>query len=348
MNDFFKYLDHLVIKPRHKWYPFIGVYYLTYACDFRCPYCSDGSGKPYYKLPQQHPSAQTVKHIVQRMRKSLDHLVITGGEPLQHPEFGEVMCSVSQCRFKTVVLTTNGYAVDRHLEVIAKAVDTLVFSIDTLDAEKADRWHGVVKGSHEKTLDNLARSKDYPGHKYKILISSVVTPENISDLYGVYEMAQRNGFAFAAAPQLVGVYPHTSLQDNKEYQNFFDFLKKEKLHGRSVFGTPLYLGYMRDLRSFPCRPFTMLVVGPNGAVHYPCLELGHEVGNLLEEKTLHQFRAEGERRFGPQPKCGNRCQSACALSFGLLFKHILSVLPEIWLTIISQINSYGIAKGKKQ
>jgi hypothetical protein len=28
---------------RGVWRPLLAVYYLTYSCDFRCPYCSDGA-----------------------------------------------------------------------------------------------------------------------------------------------------------------------------------------------------------------------------------------------------------------------------------------------------------------
>jgi hypothetical protein len=70
----------------------------------------------------------------------------------------------------------------------------------------------------------------------------------------------------------------------------------------------------------------MLVVSPLGEVFYPCLEIGKYSGNLLQENNLHDLRVKGEKLFGPKPNCDNRCHSACALGFGLLFSRPLSFL----------------------
>lgn len=104
---------------------------------------------------------------------------------------------------------------------------------------------------------------------------------------------------------------------------------------RRIFGTIKYLEYMRDLRKFQCRPFTMLVVSPLGEVFYPCLERGNYAGNLLAEDDLHKIREEGEKRFGPQPECDNRCHSACALGFGLGLAHPVDYVSEAGLAVKS-------------
>jgi MoaA/NifB/PqqE/SkfB family radical SAM enzyme len=162
-------------------------------------------------------------------------------------------------------------------------------------------------------MANIERAAHYPGRKYEIIISSVVTPENISDLYQVYRFCKERGFRLAACPHLVGVKANQALVVSRDYRQFFDFLIAEKRRGGFIQGTVDYLEYMRDLRKFSCRPFTMLVVSPTGEVFYPCLELGQFAGNLLAQPDLHQLRQEGLKRFGPQPDCDTRCHSACAL-----------------------------------
>lgn len=72
----------------------------------------------------------------------------------------------------------------------------------------------------------------------------------------------------------------------------------------------------------------MLVVGPTGEVFYPCLELGHPAGNLLEEPDLHRLRQTGCERFGPQPDCRTQSHSACALGFARILANPLSLLHE--------------------
>ncbi len=329
MNDVLKYLYHRYVDGPRRWYPFLSVYYLTYACDFRCPYCSDGAGRPYYTLPAGGtPSAGTAARIIDRIRACVDFLVVTGGEPLQHPEFGDIIRHAGRRRFRNLAVTTNGHQVDVHLEAIASAVDTLVVSVDTLDERKADGWYGIGPGAFAKIRDNLERAAAIPGRRFEIVLSAVATPDNLPDLHEVYDFSQRRGFTFAAAPQLAGVKAAAGLGDADGYRRFFDHLAREKERGRRIFGTPPYLRAMRDLAGFRCRPFTMLVVAPGGEAYYPCLEIGNLAGSLLDAGSLHDLRVAAERRFGPPPRCDVRCHSACALSFALAFDDLLPAVRD--------------------
>jgi MoaA/NifB/PqqE/SkfB family radical SAM enzyme len=329
MNDIFKFLYHKYTTNPKRWYPFLAVYYLTYGCNFRCPYCSDGSGKPYYELPNNTVEPVKVLEIFRNIRKHCTTLVITGGEPLNYSGFGKVITNVKALKFKDVVLTTNGHRLDEYLDNVVDNISNLVISLDTLNAEKADRNFGIGSGTFKKIIANIEKAAKHPKRKFKIEISSVVTPENIHDLYDVYKFSQNRGFTFAAAPHLEGVKANKGLINNDEYYRFYNFLSKEKKNGKKVFGSVLYHRYMRDLKKFDCNPFTMLVVSPEGEVFYPCLEIGNYAGNILEENNLHFLRAMGEKKFGAQPKCDNRCHSACALGFSLLLKHPLTLFQYL-------------------
>ncbi|MCX6880155.1 MAG: radical SAM protein [Verrucomicrobia bacterium] len=327
MNAACTYLSHLLRPDSRAWRPLLGVYYLTYACDFRCPYCSDGSGTPYYRLRSPVLSAERVLALFGIIRRHCDYLVITGGEPLQHPEYAEILHRLPARRFRGVILTTNGYHLDQALPAVARSVTELVVSLQTMDSTKADLEYGHP-GAHQRILANLERAASHPGRKYQIIISSVATPENLADLRGVCQFAGSCGFRLAVCPQLVGVKAHHALENNPDYRGFFNFLIAAKQQGASIQGTVDYLEYLRDLKKFRCRPFTMLVVAPTGEVFYPCLELGHFAGNLLAEPNLHRIRQMGCQRFGSQPDCGTQCHSACALGFARILAKPLSILHE--------------------
>ncbi len=333
MNPVFKYVHHKFVDSPDHWHPFLAVYYLTYRCDFRCPYCSNGFNKPYHQLSQEVLPSDSAVEILARIRRKCDYLVITGGEPLKHPEFSDVIARIGDIGFREVALNTNGFDVHLYMPEIARSVDTLIFSLDTLDEEKADKWFGRGRGVFRKILSNIELAAGYPGKKYRIIISGVATPGNIPDLYEVYDFAMSNGFTFAACPELRGVKPPPELMEDNAYRDFFDFLIREKNKGRSVYGFPEYLRHMRDFRKFSCRPFTMLVVDPLGHVFYPCLEIGHTVGNILDCEDLHALRKEGASRFGLQPDCDVRCHSACALGFSLILQYPSSIIQELFLTI---------------
>jgi MoaA/NifB/PqqE/SkfB family radical SAM enzyme len=341
MNPGLKYLYHKFIDSLRRWHPILAVYYLTYQCDFRCPYCSNGFSKPYHRLPNDVLPADRVMEIFARIRRKCDYIVITGGEPLKHPQFSEVIERINGLRFKDVALNTNGYDVDRFLPEIAKSIRTLIFSLDTLDPDKADAWFGRGKGVFEKIRSNIIHAAAEPHRKYRIMISSVVTPGNISDLYEVYEFSQTRGFTFAACPELQGVKPARDLPGNGAYEAFFDFLISEKKKGRSIHGSPLYLRHMRDFTKFTCRPFTMLVVDPLGHIFYPCLEIGHSASDILECEDLHAVRSNSLKRFGPQPECDARCHSACALGFSLILEHPLSLVQEAFYQVKGELKGRG-------
>jgi MoaA/NifB/PqqE/SkfB family radical SAM enzyme len=348
MNNLFKYFYHKCLDRSNRWYPFLSVYYLTYRCNFRCPYCSNGFNKPYYELSPEIVSGEKVLDILKRIRRHCDYLVITGGEPLLHPDFSYVMEHLPKLKFKHVALNTNGFELERFLPQIAGAVHTLIISLDTLNETKADTWHGrsnIVVGATgsgepnnftalprsplQKILANIDLAAKTIPRKSRILISSVATPKNIGDLYEVYDYCRRRSFTFAACPVLMGVKPPAELKTSSAYRAFFDFLIREKRKGADIFGTPLYLAYMRDFIKFRCHPFTMLVVDPRGNIFYPCLELGRICANILESDDLHTQRREAHTEFGPQPDCDARCHSACALGFSLILEQPWSLFQEV-------------------
>ena len=332
VNAVGNYFFHLLRDDLEQWRPLLSVYYLTNACGFRCPYCSDGAGQPYYRLPRQTVPGSRVIELFRIIRRHCDYLVITGGEPTEHPDFPAVINETAGIGFRGVILTTNGFRLGQHLGAVARSVSHLVVSLQTLDPAKGDASYGFGAGVHRQILDNLDRAARWPGRKFELILSSVVTPENIADLHEVYRYAQARGFRLAACPQLVGVKAHPALADRREYRAFYDFLIAEKKRGGRIQGTVDYLEHLRDLRKFSCRPFTMLVVSPTGDVFYPCLELGQYAGNLFNEPDLHRLRQAGRERFGPQPDCDTRCHSACALGFSRLLANPASALHEAALT----------------
>jgi MoaA/NifB/PqqE/SkfB family radical SAM enzyme len=323
------FLRHLASRRPRGWHPLLAVYYLTYACEFRCPYCSDGSGTPYHALRSPVLRGPDLDRLLASIRRTCDHLVITGGEPTRHPEFAELLRLLPKHRFDGVVLTTIGDAITPHLDGIADAIHYLVFSLDTMDSAKGDAWLGRGPGRHAEILANIEAAHRRPHRPYEIIISSVATPDNLPDLFDVFRYAAERGFRHAVCPVLRGVTPDPALRDHAGYRALFDFLIAQKRRGFAVNGSLAYLRGMRDLQPFRCRPSTVLAVSPAGDVFYPCLEIGKVAGNLLTTPDLHALRAEGIRLHGPEPTCGNQCHSACALSFALALNQPWSTFSEV-------------------
>ncbi|MCP4137932.1 MAG: radical SAM protein [bacterium] len=326
MRSLLKYCHHKLFPNSKRWYPLLSLFYLTNECDFFCSYCSDGHNRPYYQLSNEVLDFPRTQELARQIRKYTDYLVITGGEPSLHPHFAEVMRYIGTLGFKNVAINTNGYYIDRYFDDIADVVDTLIFSLDTMDEGKADSILGRGPGFFTTILSNIEKAAAYTkkNNKFDIAVSSVATPGTITDLYGVYRFCRDQGFTFAVCPQMEGKYAHSDLRGNPEYRAFLDFLIEEKKKGGNIYGTKLYLEYMRDIRKFNCYPFLLLTVSPTGAVFFPCLEKGNYHGSLLTDRSLHAIKEGGLEKYGPLPECGNCCQTACSLSFFLLMEHLFS------------------------
>lgn len=314
-----KFVRHKWLDNGRHWQPFVGIFYLTYACDFRCPYCANGADIPYHQLPTPAVSGETALGIIQRIRQQTDHLVLTGGEPLQHPDVRQVLAGLGTLAFDSVTLTTNGERIPEFLPEIAGNITTLGVSVDTLYARKADAWFGKGPGMLARILANIEQAANLPGRKFDILISAVATPNNLADLPAVYAYAREHGFQFSATPELQGIAPPDKLRQSTAYREFFDFLRDEKARGANIFGSPQYLGHLRDFRPFNCHPLTTLVVDPQGGVFYPCLEKNHLIGNILAT-DLDDLRLQAETTAGLSAVCDHSCHSACALGLSLLIE----------------------------
>jgi molybdenum cofactor biosynthesis enzyme MoaA len=202
MSNIPKYLYTKLIPDQKRWYPFISFYYLTYSCEFKCVYCSDGKGIPYYKLPDYKIELDEAVEIITNIRKYTDYFVLTGGEPLQYPQISELLIKIKELKFKNFILTTNGFYFDKYQNEILNTVDSLVFSLDSMDKEKAEKLWRMPEGTFDKVIENINKAHELKSQrksrKPEITISSVVTPNNIEDHYDVYEFAKQKGFEFSA------------------------------------------------------------------------------------------------------------------------------------------------------
>lgn len=321
MNDVFKYLHHKFNKNGANWNPFIAYYYLTYDCNFKCSYCCDGYGTPYYQHSAQGKlSAEKAVEVMKIIHKNVNYAVITGGEPLTLPEFEYFIDRVGKLKFKRLALTTNGFYLDKYAENILNSIDNLIVSVDTLNKTKADKTFGIGVGTLDKVLENIDFALDINKTKKKLItISSVTTPENIEDQYELIDYAYSRGIQYTTSPQLVGVKPNAGLIENPEYIKLFDYMIRERKR-YNIFGSRAYLTAMRDLKDFQCHPFTMMGISPVGDIFYPCPEIGNKAANIFEIDDINKAKQIGFSKFGAPPKCGNQCHSCCALIFSLLLK----------------------------
>ena len=129
--------------------------HVTYACNLTCNHC-------YAKAGPGASPAMEVDDIVRLVREAAEagfrKAVITGGEPLLHPQADLLMEALEALRggvkpLETVLRTNLAYRLTPPLlERLARSTDQVVVSIDG-DVASHDARRGP--GSYARTLDNL-------------------------------------------------------------------------------------------------------------------------------------------------------------------------------------------------
>lgn len=113
------------------------ILYLTQHCNSRCVTCD------YWKLPARRMELGFVRDLVRQMPAlGTREVMLSGGEPLLHPEWPEIarLLRGAGCR---VVIVTNGLLLARYEQPLAELCDALVVSLDGATAATYAAIRGV-------------------------------------------------------------------------------------------------------------------------------------------------------------------------------------------------------------
>lgn len=129
--------------------------HVTLDCDLRCDHCyARAGGREAGNMPPE----QVERAVREAARRGFRHVVITGGEPLVHPQIDDLLDRLAALRGETgpmrSVLRTNlaGPLTARRLLRIACSTDEVVVSLDG-DEATHDARRG--RGTYARTLANL-------------------------------------------------------------------------------------------------------------------------------------------------------------------------------------------------
>ncbi len=131
---------------------------ITDRCNLRCTYCLPGAVR--FGPPGDLLSFDDLVCMVRAAcRLGIDHVRLTGGEPLVRPDVPDLVRRLkSETSIREVALTTNGILLDRHADALAAAgLDRLTVSVDSLRPERfraitclgsADEvWRGIRRAA---------------------------------------------------------------------------------------------------------------------------------------------------------------------------------------------------------
>jgi MoaA/NifB/PqqE/SkfB family radical SAM enzyme len=290
--------------------PYAVTFYVTHKCNLACSYCTQ---KEPDVFSDELDTAGTIE-LLRRIRKESDSIVITGGEPTLRSDIEEIVAAARfQCKFRSVLLITNGTLLDRKAEIL-DAVTGLVVSLDALAADPTNPLSKPA--ALPKVLENLAFAKERLGAR-RITISTVIEEWNIGEVERLLDWCGEQDFVFAAQSAQTDKMPNLALLRNPRYHALVDkIIERRRAGTQSINGTPKTIDTLLRFREFQCYPTMFPRVYPNGDVFYPCEPLRKIAGNLLRDGSLQKIFARGKELYGDIPPC----QGICYL-FGNVLSH---------------------------
>ncbi len=160
---------------------------LTNSCNLNCKFCSVSEKKSCYM------NLDIVKKVLNDMKRmNILDVYYTGGEPLLHPDFDEIVSYADQLGIRQTLLT-NGLLLHKHIDILDKLMCICV----SLHGKKNTHNKLTCSTCYDKVIDNIDISKKYTNVK----ISYTVTNDNqdLSEMTYVLDLAKGKNVSVAFA-----------------------------------------------------------------------------------------------------------------------------------------------------
>jgi MoaA/NifB/PqqE/SkfB family radical SAM enzyme len=300
------YLGNLLKLARNNRHlnPRVAVFYVTGQCNLNCAYCEEFGARRNEQNLSPLPLEQVMK-VLRVIRTGMDSLWLTGGETLTHPDIDDIILRAKlNLKFRELTLITNGLLLPKHERALS-AIDRLIVSLDSTDAQSWSQTIGVSPAQADSILDNI---RHYAGEQkkfgYQMIVNAVLTPESIpprsddfnrppkatkvatttdtqyatsrsipvgrNTLEDLLAFATANHLLISFSPQSFNNWPRYELMVSPEYKAFIQKLLKLKNEGAPILGSRAYFKNMLELAPFDCYPTLVPRILADGELTYPC------------------------------------------------------------------------------
>lgn len=158
------------------------VLYITDGCNSRCKMCD------IWQNPRRNISMDLVDGLVAQVESlKTRHVLLSGGEAMQHPQWDEIARRFREAGVRTMLLT-NGLLVKKQIGRFTDCVDELIFSLDGGTAETYASIRGV--DGFDLVLDGIRLAKDAG---LKVTTRTTVQRENFREIPLIIQSALSAG-----------------------------------------------------------------------------------------------------------------------------------------------------------
>ena len=205
---------------------FIIDFQVTKMCNLNCEFCYRANKSKKYSNKKKK------KNVIDKLKKAgVDRIVITGGEPLIRKDIDEIIQYIYD-KGINIYLSTNGYFLKDHINLISKCVDCIGLPLDGYTPELSKKM--TRKDSQlDITLNSLKMIKEY-NKNIITKVGTVVSKINYQTLDKLGEFLYCNN---EYAPDVWRLYQFTPLGEgvktkekfyitDQEFEKTVNYIKK--------------------------------------------------------------------------------------------------------------------------
>lgn len=304
--------------------PLAVCWFTNFTCNARCPFCCKAGeiSAGRQEFPPLDPGQ--FKQLLVRIRRTVDLLYLSGGEPLIHPHITAIVEEARRQKFTSVGLSSNLIALHQRPELL-DLVDAISVSIHSPDAAIHAMNLGVSESLARQAFKNLELIRTHRRrHEIKVLINCVINERNLDTVLDMVTFAENRGCLLELVPANDHGRIPASLAGNPAYTRVIDSLLEMRRSGtaRHLAGSTHYYQRIRSFEPFRCFPYGVPNIMPDGRLCTPCDVSEQYAVNVLDHPDLKAAVKASLPHLGTYPCRQGMCFKAGIVErshlFGLL------------------------------
>jgi len=266
------------------------------TCNLSCPTCLFRLKNSEVFITEDFVSVSILDIWLNRYRKVVDTVWLSGGEPLLHPEFHRLVTMLKSKGFR-VMLSTNGILVKQQIETL-KLVDFISVSVDSHNYQSFKTAREGTQRQYDRILDGLSLMRN---NGIRFTTSFVISEENLHEMYDML------GFATQFQPYSVyfhnlnphGVEGHTPLTtESSAAYPLMRFITRKNDYPFDISLPVIFNKDTDHFRTAKCsQPWSYCYFDASGDVAY-CCHLRHDraIGNIFTGYDFNSYRMTNFRK----------------------------------------------------
>ncbi len=308
-------------NPSYAGAPLAVCWFTNFSCNAACHFCCKAAEirSGIDRFPPLN--AAQAQRLLIGIRRSVDMLYLSGGEPTIHPLIGTILTEAKALNFTTIGMSTNLLNLHHHRDLLDH-LDVISCSIHGPDPGIHARNLGVSLEAAEQAFANL----DLLAHQarqrpLKVVVNCVINAENINHVLDMVPFTAQRGFLLEIVPANERNQPPRDLVGNPRYTTLIDTLLRLRRAGKAphLAGSTHYYRQIRDFIPFRCFPYGVPNIMPDGRLCSPCDIAGNYAVNVLDYPDLKQAIAASLPHLGAYPCKQGHCFKAGIIERSRLF-----------------------------